>query len=104
MKIISNSDFDSYWKNETKQTEDNKTEKIVKKIITEVRAKGDAAVRKFASKFDKSSPERLEVSLIEVKRAYDELRASDPALTDALEFAANNIFRFSQKQKEQLSI
>ncbi|MDR2596489.1 MAG: histidinol dehydrogenase [Treponema sp.] len=103
MKIIYDNDFDSYWKNETKQAEDKKTEKTVKKIITEVRAKGDAAVRKFASKFDKSSPERLEVSLIEVKRAYDELRASDPALTEALEFAANNIFRFSQKQKEQFA-
>jgi histidinol dehydrogenase len=103
MKIISSKDFDSHWKNETKQAEDKKTEKTVKKIIAEVRAKGDAAVRKFASKFDKSSPERLEVSLIEVNRAYDELRASDPALTEALEFAANNIFRFSQKQREQFT-
>jgi histidinol dehydrogenase len=103
MKIISSNDFDVYWKNKTKQAEDKKTEKTVKNIIAEVSAKGDAAVRKFASKFDKSSPERLEVPLIEVKRAYDELRKDDPALTEALEFAANNIFRFSQKQKEQFA-
>ncbi|MCL1954917.1 MAG: histidinol dehydrogenase, partial [Brevinematales bacterium] len=32
-----------------------------------------------------------------------ELRASDPSLTGALEFAANNIFRFSQKQREQFT-
>jgi len=103
MKIISSVDFDTYWKDETKRYDDTKTEKTVKKIIAEVSAKGDAAVRKFASKFDKSSPERLEVSLIEVNRAYDELRANNQALTEALELAAGNIFRFSQKQKEQFA-
>jgi histidinol dehydrogenase len=103
MKIIYSNEFDSYWKKETKQAEDKKTDKTVKKIIAEVRDKGDAAVRKFASKFDKSSPQRLEVPLTEVKRAYDELCENDPALTEALEFAANNIFRFSQKQKGQFA-
>ncbi|MDR1838137.1 MAG: histidinol dehydrogenase [Treponema sp.] len=100
MKIIQSKDFDSYWKIETKKDEDTKTEKTVKKIIADVRVKGDAAVRKYASKFDKSSPHNLEVPVSEAKRALEQLRANEPSLAEALELAANNINRFSQKQKE----
>jgi histidinol dehydrogenase len=100
MKIIQSKDFDSYWKGESKRAEDTKTEKAVKKIIADVRAKGDAAVRKYAGKFDKSSPQQLEVPLIEAKRALEQLRANDPALVDALELAARHIKRFCEKQRE----
>jgi len=103
MKIIESVNFDSYWKNETKRCEDTKTEKAVKNIITEVRAKGDAAVRKFASKFDKSSPQKLEVPLSEAKHALEQLRATDSSLAQALEISANHIKRFSQKQREQFA-
>jgi len=103
MKIIFSKEFDSYWKNETKRCEDTKTEKAVKNIIAEVRAKGDAAVRKFASKFDKSSPQKLEVPLSEAKRALEQLRATDSSLAQALELAAKHIKRFSEKQREQFA-
>ena len=103
MKIIESVNFDSYWKNETKRCEDTKTEKAVKNIIAEVRAKGDAAVRKFASKFDKSSPQKLEVPLSEAKRALEQLRATDSSLAQALELAAKHIKRFSEKQREQFA-
>ena len=101
MKIIQSKDFDSYWKNESKKAEDTKTDKTVKKIIADVRAKGDAAVRKYACKFDKSSPQQLEVPLSEAKRALEQLRANDPALTEALELSARHLKSFSEKQKEQ---
>ena len=103
MKIIQSSEFDSYWKKQSIQAEDNKTEKIVKKIIADVRKNGDTAVRKYASKFDKSSPQELEVPLSFAKTAYEKLRADDPALADALEYTAKNIMAFSQKQKEQFA-
>ena len=103
MKIIESAQFDSCWKNETKRSEDTKTEKVVKKIIAEVRAKGDAAVKKFASKFDKSSPQQLEVPLSEAQRALEQLRANDATLVDALELAAKHIKRFAEKQKEQFT-
>jgi len=103
MKIIESVNFDSYWKNETKRSEDTKTEKAVKNIIAEVRAKGDAAVRKFASKFDKSSPQKLEVPLSEAKHALEQLRANEPSLAQALELAAKHIKRFSEKQREQFA-
>jgi len=103
VKIIQSKEFDSYWKGESKRTEDTKTEKTVKKIIADVRAGGDAAVRKHASKFDKSSPQRLEVLFSEAERALEQLRANEPSLVEALEFAAQNIMRFSMKQKEQFA-
>jgi len=103
MKIIESAQFDSCWKNETRRSDDTKTEKVVKKIVAEVRAKGDTAVRKFASKFDKSSPQRLEVPLSEAQRALEQLRADDAALVDALELAAKHIKRFAEKQKEQFT-
>ena len=103
MKIIQSKDFDFYWKNEVRKIDDTKTEKVVKKIIADVRAKGDAAVRKYASKFDKSSPQRLEVPPTEAECALEQLRASDPVLTEALELAARHIKRFCEKQKEQFA-
>ncbi|MCL2444454.1 MAG: histidinol dehydrogenase [Treponema sp.] len=103
MKVIQGNEFDKYWKNEIIKDEDLKTEKIVRKIITEVSAKGDAAVKKFASKFDKSSPEQLEVPLSEAKKALAELRVNDSSLVEAMELAAANIARFSEKQKEQFT-
>jgi histidinol dehydrogenase len=103
VKIIQSGDFDSYWKNETKRSDDTKTEKTVKKIIEQVRANGDAAVRKFASKFDKSSPQRLEVPLEEARSAHNQLREKDRALIEAMELAALHIKRFSEKQREQFA-
>ncbi|GBU28696.1 histidinol dehydrogenase [Treponema sp. R8-4-B8] len=103
MKIIQSTEFDSYWKNETKRSCDTKTEKVVKEIIKQVRANGDAAVKKYASKFDKSSPQRLEVPLTEAKRALDQLRENDRALIDAMELATLHIKRFSEKQREQFA-
>jgi len=103
VKIIQSEDFNSYWKSAARQAEDTKTEKTVKKIIADVRAQGDAAVRKYAAKFDKSSPQQLEVPLEEAQRALVQLRADEPALTDALELAAMHIRRFAEKQKEQFA-
>jgi histidinol dehydrogenase len=103
MKIIRGGDFDLYWKKETKRLDDTKPEKVVKKIIAQVRANGDKAVRKYASKFDKSSPQHLEVSFPEAKRALEQLRANEPSLAQALEIAALHIKRFSDKQREQFA-
>ena len=103
MKIIQGSEFDVYWKSGTKQADDIQTESAVKEIISAVRAEGDAAVRRFASQFDKSSPQRLEVPLAEAQRALDELRLTDAALTESLELAADHIKRFSVLQREQFT-
>jgi len=103
MKIINSKDFNTYWKTETLAADDTETEKTVKEIIAEVRLNGDNAVRKFASKFDKSSPLKLEVPLSELKIAYDELCVNDTELFDVLNLSAKHIKIFSDKQKEQFS-
>ena len=103
MNILQSEDFDSYWKSLARQTDDAETEKTVKKIIADVRAGRDAAVRKYAAKFDRSSPQQLEVPFSEAQQALDKLRVSDPALTEALELAAQHIKRFAEKQKEQFA-
>ena len=103
MKIIESKDFDTYWENIPKQADDPKTEKTVKKIIADVRKNGDVAIKKYASKFDKSSPQKLEVPFSEAIKALDEIRAKEPALMEALELAAGNIKRFSEKQREQFA-
>ncbi|MDR0443851.1 MAG: histidinol dehydrogenase [Treponema sp.] len=103
MKIIQGAEFDVYWKSQSVQKYDKKTESTVKKIIAAVQKNGDKAVRRFASKFDKSSPQQLEVPLSAAKNAAAELRETDPTLAAALELAAEHIMRFSIKQKEQFA-
>jgi histidinol dehydrogenase len=103
MRIIQSEEFDSYWKNSAEHKDDKAVENTVKKIITAVRTGGDTAVRKFAAKFDKSSPQQLEISLTLAQAAVEQLHRDDPALIDAMELAADHIQRFSLKQKEQFS-
>jgi histidinol dehydrogenase len=103
MKIIKSEEFDSYWKSPGYQEDDEAVETAVKEIIAAVSRDGDAAVRDFASRFDKSSPQRLEVPLSQVMQAAAELRQNDPELTAAMELAADHIKRFSLHQRAQFS-
>jgi len=103
MKIINSEEFDSYWKSPAYQEDDKAVETAVKEIIAAVSRDGDAAVRDFASRFDKSSPQRLEVPLQAVMQAAAELRQNDPELTAAMELAADHIKRFSLQQRAQFS-
>jgi len=102
MKIIQTSEFSSFWKQSAAQ-HDDETESAVKEIIAAVKAEGDSALRRFASRFDKSSPEQLEVPISVVLEAKEKMRRSDPQLASAIELAASHIKRFCQKQKEQFS-
>ena len=103
MKILQGAEFDSYWKSTAARNDDEAVETAVKEIIAAVRLEGDAAVRRFASRFDRSSPARFEVPLSVAEQARDELRANDAELAAALELAADHIRRFSLKQKEQFA-
>ncbi|MDR2718178.1 MAG: histidinol dehydrogenase [Treponema sp.] len=103
MRIVQSGEFDSYWKSCAAHKDDDAVETAVKEIIAAVRTEGDAAVRKFASQFDKSSPHQLEVPFSEAQRALEQLRANEPSLTEALELAAQHIQRFAEKQREQFA-
>ncbi|GHV12644.1 histidinol dehydrogenase [Spirochaetia bacterium] len=105
MKIITGSEFDAYWKSLAVQGDDGAgsaaVTAAVQKIIAAVRSEGDAAVRRFASQFDKSSPEKLEVPRSIAAEAWGKLKAGEHELADALELASDHIRRFSMEQKKQ---
>ena len=114
MKTISGNDFFKYWKNfseggaaavstdtTTEVSTDITTENTVKEIINAIRANGDKAVRHYASLYDRSSPENPEVPLEKIIEAVKNIESHDIVLSDALKLSAQNILRFSQKQREQ---
>ena len=70
-------------------------EEAVDAIIAEVRARGDAALRDYALKFDGAAPDRLEVTAEEMDAA---LAAVDPALIETMRQAAANIEAFHRRQ------
>ena len=99
MKIIQADEFDRYWKKLPVSAADEGVEEAVRAVIAEVRSGGDEAVRRCASRFDRSSPEKPEVDAGVLKAAWDEPRAADQKLAAALELAADHIRRFAEKQK-----
>lgn len=76
-------------------------EAAVREVIAAVRAEGDAALRRFAAKFDRSSPESIEVPKATAERALADLRRAEPELVEALEYARGNIDRFARAQRGQ---
>jgi histidinol dehydrogenase len=68
----------------------------VKRIVTEIRRKGDRALRRYASEFDGlAGPDALRVTPEEIATAWD---ATDPALRKALTIAATQIRQFARRQ------
>lgn len=70
-------------------------EATVKTILSDVREKGDAAVRGYAMTFDKTCPEILEVSKAERIQALDLL---DRQTREDTEFAIGNVRAFAEAQ------
>jgi len=68
---------------------------VVREIFDAVKAEGDKAVRHYAEKFDKASPEKLEVSKEQIKAAYASV---DKETVDAIKKAASNIEKFALLQ------
>ena len=70
-------------------------EAVVHAIIADVRARGDAALRDYARKFDGAELDALEVSRQELDEALD---AADPYFLETLRMAAANIEAFHRRQ------
>jgi histidinol dehydrogenase len=75
----------------------------VRGIIRRVRQDGAAALREFGFRFDHVELETFEVDAPLIRAAYERLRQEEPALFDALTFAAANIRAFARWQKGQIS-
>lgn len=68
----------------------------VRRIIEEIKAKGDAAVQGFTEKFDKIKLGDFKVSSQEFQSAHQKVSSEEKK---ALEKAANNIFKFHKAQR-----
>jgi histidinol dehydrogenase len=73
-------------------------EPAVRRIINDVRRRGDAAVFEYTEKFDSVKLEKLEVSRREITAA---VRKVDRKLLSALELAAERIATFHRVQKQR---
>jgi histidinol dehydrogenase len=103
MRIIGGAEFDAYWKALPARTGDDEADRTAGQVIAAVRAEGDAAVRRFAARFDRASPEIFEAPPKAVEAAWEKLKTASPDLTAALELAASHIGVFAEKQKAQFS-
>jgi len=68
---------------------------LVARILADVRAEGDAAVRRYSAEFDKADLDRFEVSAADRAAALDAL---DPQTRADTEFAIDNVRRFAEAQ------
>ncbi|MDR1240200.1 MAG: histidinol dehydrogenase [Treponema sp.] len=103
MTIISGGEFEACWKKEVAASRNETVEAAVKEIIAAVRSEGDAALRRYAARFDKSVPANPEVPAAVAKAAWERLAAEDAELAAALELAAAHIRRFALEQKKQFA-
>ena len=76
--------------------EDLTADQAVDRILREVKASGDQAVRDYNSRIDGYELEELEISKNEIKNAYQKV---DPSLVEALRFAAQRVRSFHEKQR-----
>ncbi len=74
-------------------------EATVKAVLADVRERGDAAVRDYSIKFDRSDLDRFEVTPAERERAVEAL---DPQTREDTEFAIERVRAFAQAQLETI--
>jgi len=78
---------------------DAKVRETVERILAEVEARRDAAVRELSQRFDNWSPPSFKLTANEVERAISRVAKRD--LND-IKFAQAQVRNFAQKQKETL--
>ena len=81
-----------------RQVLDSGVETAVKEILSDVRKRGDLAVREFTQKFDQVNLTSFKVSEKELNAGF---RKSSPKLIRILEQAASNIRRFHEHELDQ---
>ncbi|MDR0388496.1 MAG: histidinol dehydrogenase [Spirochaetaceae bacterium] len=102
MKIIHAKEFDRYQEVPEVPREDD-TVVVVVDINAAIKAEGDAALRRYAARFDRSSPEKLETPKGAGEEAWGRMQKEKPELAAALRLAADHIRRFAELQKAQFT-
>jgi len=73
--------------------------KIVKGVIDDIRAKGDAAVRQYSQQFDSWSPPAFKLS----KEEIDRIMASvSPQIIKDIKEVQSNVRRFAEAQRDSI--
>jgi len=78
---------------------DAKVRETVEKILAEIEARGEAAVRDLSKQFDNWVPENFKLSASEIESAVGQVAKRD---LDDIKFAQAQVRNFAQKQKETL--
>ena len=78
---------------------DAKVRETVEKILADVEARRDAAVRELSQKFDGWSPHSFKLTASETERAISQVGKRD---LDDIKFAQAQVRNFAQKQKDTL--
>ncbi|MFL6835289.1 MAG: histidinol dehydrogenase [Xanthobacteraceae bacterium] len=78
---------------------DAKVRETVERILVEVEARRDAAVRELSQRFDNWSPPSFKLTANEIERAISRIAKRD---LDDIKFAQAQVRNFAQKQKETL--
>lgn len=73
---------------------------VVRDVLKDVRANGDAAVQKYSKQFDVASPSALEIPQAELKAAAEKMQKENPDLYHALCYSRDLAVRFAKKQRE----
>lgn len=96
MGMISEADIEYIKRPQGQDVQADQTlRKTVQTIIEQVRERGDAALRDYSAKFDKTTPDNFEVSPNEIASALADL---DPQTRKDSEFAIAQVKRFAQAQ------
>ena len=104
MTIIDAADFDAYWERDSAgKAASTEADSVAAGIIEAVRKEGDAAVKKFAARFDRASPETLEVPPGEARAAWEALCRDEEELAGALKLCAGHLWKFAALQRAQFS-
>src|SRR5262245_13037948 len=78
---------------------DAKVRATVEGILTDIKARGDAAVRDLSEKFDKWSPSNFKLSPQEIEKALSQVAKRD---LDDIKFAQAQVRGFAQKQRDTM--
>jgi sulfopropanediol 3-dehydrogenase len=78
---------------------DAKVRETVETILSQIEARGDAAVRDLSQKFDNWSPENFKLSPQEIERAIGQVAKRD---LEDVKFAQAQVRNFAQKQRDTM--
>jgi sulfopropanediol 3-dehydrogenase len=80
--------------------DDAKTRATVESILSDIEARGDAAVRDLSEKFDHYSPQQFRLTESEIEAAMNKVSTRD---MDDIKFAQKQIRRFAEEQRASMT-